>query len=162
MVAQISIHEFRARLKANTKIGNPEISGSPLHAFNMVGEKEKLFYGTFRENDFNITPNAILFPIPYILKGKIKSKNLNQTEILYEIVPIRFGYYWIRYFPFIAFILFNIIFIIEKSPLVVWVFFNLFIFLIGLISNLRMNYKKNYFERKFIKLFEISDKKTEL
>ncbi|AWK05023.1 hypothetical protein HYN56_12610 [Flavobacterium crocinum] len=157
MISQIGIQEFRARLKANTKIGNPKISGTPLHAFNMIGEKNKLFYGTFGENNFKITSNAILFPLPYILKGKIKSKNLNQTEISYEIIPIQFGYYWIRYFPFIAFLLFNIIFIIEKPPLSVWIIFNLFIVFIGAISNLRMYYKRKNFEIKFIKLFEISN-----
>lgn len=155
MISQIGIEEFRTRLKTNTKLGNPTISGSPLHVFNMVGEKDKLFYGILNQNDFKITINAILYPIPYVLKGKFKSKNLNQTEISYEIIPIKFGYYWNRYLPLAGFFFFNTIFIIKKAPLIVWVLCNSFILITSVISYLWMKYKKEKFEKKFIQLFEI-------
>lgn len=155
MISKIGIEEFRTRLKTNTKLGNPKISGSPLHAFNMIGEKDKMFYGIINHNDFKITKNAILHPIPFVLKGKIKSKNRNQTEISYEIIPILFGYYWIRYSPFIVFALFNIIFIIENPPIVVWIILNSLNILLGFIFNIRMNYQRKNFERNFIKFFEI-------
>lgn len=157
MTSQISIEEFRKRLKLNTKLGNPKISGSPLHAFNIIGEKDKLFFGNVNNNDFKITLNTVLHPIPFILEGKIKSKNAAQTEITYKISPIKFGYYWIRYFPFIAFLLFNTIFTIEKSPLLVYLLFNFIIIIIGSFSNFRMYYKKNKFEKKFKTIFEIVD-----
>lgn len=157
MISQIGIAEFRKRLKLNTKIGNPKISGTPFHAFNMIGEKDKKFYGRINENDFKITLNAILHPIPFILEGKIKSKNIAQTEITYKIIPIKFGYYWIRYFPVAAFFLFNTIFIIVKSPLIVYVIFNIFILIMSLISNIRMNNRKRKFISNFKKLFEILD-----
>lgn len=58
MISQIGIDEFRKRLELNTKLGNPKISGTPFHAFNMVGEKNKLFFGRLNQNDFKITSNA--------------------------------------------------------------------------------------------------------
>jgi len=158
MISEIGIEEFRTKLKTNTKLGNPKISGSPLHAFNMIGEKDKMFYGIINHNDFKITKNAVLHPIPFVLKGKIKSKSQNQTDISYEIIPIQFGYYWIRFFPFIAFALFNIIFIIENPPLIVWLLFNSLIIIIGIIFNIRMKYQRRNFERNFIKFFEIADR----
>lgn len=157
MISQIDIQEFRERLKTNTKLGNPKISGSPLHAFNMIGEKDKLFFGILNRNDFKITTNAILHPIPFIIKGKFNSTNKNQTEISYEIIPIKFGYYWIRYFPFVAFLLFNTIFIFERVPLIVFIIFNLFLTIAGLISNTIINYKKRKLVNNFKKVFEILD-----
>ncbi|WP_026729059.1 hypothetical protein [Flavobacterium denitrificans] len=157
MISQLNIEEFRKRLKLNTKLGNPKISGSPLHAFNLIGEKNKLFYGYSNQNDFKITKNAILHPIPFILEGKIKSNNLNQTEVSYKITSIKFGYYWIRYFPIIAFILFNTIFIIEKSPLLVYLSFNTFNIILGSFSNIMMSYKKRKFEKNFKTIFEIDN-----
>ncbi|MEN2412940.1 hypothetical protein [Flavobacterium mesophilum] len=126
----------------------------------MVGEKDKLFYGNINQNDFKITKNAILHPIPFVLEGKIKSKNETLTEITYVITPIKFGYYWIRYFPFIAFALFNTIFIIEKSPLLVYLLFNFFIVIIGSFANFRIFYKKKKFERAFKTIFEIQDNES--
>ncbi|WP_125719134.1 hypothetical protein [Flavobacterium ustbae] len=157
MISQIGIEEFREKLKINTKSGNPKISGTPFHVFNIAGEKDKLFFGTINQNDFKITRNATIHPIPFILNGKIKSLNKNQTEIFYEIIPIKFGYYWIRYLPIAAFFLFNIIFIIENAPSVVFIIFNLFIAVTGTIVNLLMNYKKKKFEEKFIEVFKIID-----
>ncbi|MHC0440844.1 hypothetical protein [Flavobacterium sp. 3-210] len=157
MISQIGIEEFRKRLKQNTKLGNPKISGSPLHAFNLIGEKDKLFYGYSNQNDFKITKNAILHPIPFILEGKIKSKNLNQTEVSYEIIPIKFGYYWIRYFPIIVFILSNTVFIIEESPLLVFLIFNTLNIIFSSIANIMMNYKKRKFEKNFKRIFEIDN-----
>jgi len=157
MISQIDIQEFRERLKTNTKLGNPKISSSPLHAFNMIGEKDKLFFGSINQNDFKVTLNAILHPIPFILEGKFKSKNGHQTEISYEIIPIKFGYYWIRYFPLVAFLLFNTIFIIEEAPLVVYIVFNIFLTFISLISRTVTSYKKKKLMSNFKKVFEISD-----
>lgn len=157
MISQIGIEEFRKRLKQNTKLGNPKISGSPLHAFNLIGEKDKLFYGYSNQNDFKITKNAILHPIPFILEGKIKSKNLNQTEISYKIIPIKFGYYWIRYFPIFAFVLSNTVFIIEESPLVVYLLFNTLNIIFSLIANIMMHYNKRKFEKNFKRVFEIDN-----
>ncbi|WP_417939868.1 hypothetical protein [Flavobacterium sp. RS13.1] len=156
MISQIGIDEFRKRLELNTKLGNPKISGTPFHAFNMVGEKNKLFFGRLNQNDFKITSNAILYPIPFILKGEIRYKSTNQTEVTYQITPISFGYYWIRYFPFIIFFIINIIFIIHRPPIIVCILFNSFLIIIGIISNLRMNYRKKKFEKNFQKIFEIS------
>lgn len=160
MKSQIGIEEFRERLKINIKRGNPKISGTPLHVFNMIGEKDKPFFGTIAQNDFRITTNATLHPIPFILNGKIKPLNKNQTEILYEITPIKFGYYWNRYLPITAFFLFNTIFIIEEAPSIVFIIFNLFITIAGVIVNLLMNYKKKKFERAFKKIFEIQDNES--
>jgi hypothetical protein len=157
MISQIDISEFRKRLKANTKQGNPKISGTPLHAFNMIGEKDKLFFGIINQNDFRITQNAILHPIPFILKGKFKSKNATQTEILYEIIPIKFGYYWSRYFPYFAFLLFNTVFIVKKAPFIVYIIFNSFLLIASLISRTITSYKKRKFINNFRKVFEITD-----
>ncbi|WP_343588439.1 hypothetical protein [Flavobacterium sp.] len=155
MISQIDISEFRKRLKTNTKQGNPKISGTPFHAFNLIGDKDKLFFGIVNQNDFRITQNAILHPIPFILKGKFKSKNENQTEISYEMIPIKFGYYWIRYFPFVAFLLFNTIFIVKKAPLTVYIIFNSFLLITSLISRTITSYKKRKFINNFRKTFEI-------
>ena len=156
MTSEINIEEFRKRLKLNTKLGNPKISGTPFHAFNMFGQKDKKFYGSLNQNDFQITANAILHPIPYILNGKIKPKNANQTELVYDISPIKFGYYWIKYFPIGMFIILNIIFIIQKPPIFIAVIFNLFLIIGGVILNLRINKRKRNFEKNFREIFEIT------
>lgn len=107
MISKINIVEFRERLNKNTKLGNPKIKGTPFAVISISGESDKTFFGKFDKTKFELTENATLFPTPYIISGEINPKNDTQTEINYEVKPIGFGYYWLKYMPIFGLILFN-------------------------------------------------------
>lgn len=155
MISKIEITEFRNRLKLNTKYGNPKIKGTPFVVFTAYNESEKKFYGTHNDSNFRITKNAFLDPTPYIIVGEIKSNKKNETEIKYDIKPIGFGYYWLKYFPLFAFIVFNTIFFIETESIEIIIVFNFILVLISIFIYFKTKRKKNRMENEFKEIFEI-------
>jgi hypothetical protein len=71
MISKINITEFRERLNKNTKYGNPKIKGTPFGAFYIFGESNKIFFGTYDKNKFELTKNFITQITPYIISGEI-------------------------------------------------------------------------------------------
>jgi len=155
IVSNINITEFRERLNKNTKLGNPKIKGTPFAVLTISGESEKPFFGTFDKTKFKLTENATLFPTPYTISGEINPKNDTQTEINYEVLPIGFGYYWLKYMPIFGILVFNIILYSQSAPLKVFQLMNLFIFGLIIFSRFYMWRKKNKLETNLKRIFEI-------
>ena len=155
MVSKINIVEFRERFHKNTKLGNPKIKGTPFAVLTIAGESEKPFFGTFNKTKFKLTENATLFPTPFTISGEINPKSDTQTEIIYEVKPIGFGYYWLKYMPIFGLILFNLILFIESASLKVFQIINPIIFSFILFSHFYMWRKKNKLVTDFKRIFEI-------
>jgi hypothetical protein len=75
MISKINITEFRERLNKNTKYGNPKIKGTPFGAFYIFGESNKIFFGTYDKNKFELTKNFItqITPILFLEKFNLKT-----------------------------------------------------------------------------------------
>ena len=155
MVSKINIAEFRERLNKNTKYGNPRIKGTPFAVFSISGESNKSFYGTYNKAKFELTKNSTLFPAPFIISGEINSKNNTQTEIIYEVKPIGFGYYWLKYMPIIGILMFNLVLYTQSAPFEIYTIINPIIFGFAIISRFYMWRKKNKLVTDFKKVFEI-------
>lgn len=155
MISKINITEFRERLHKNTKIGNPKIKGTPFAVLTISGESEKPFFGTFDKTKFKLTENATIFPTPFTISGEINPKNVEETEIVYEFLPIGFGYYWLKYMPIVGILIFNLILYSQSAPLKVFQIMNLFIFGLIVFSRFYMWRKKNKLETNFKRIFEI-------
>jgi hypothetical protein len=155
MVSKINIAEFRERLNKNTKYGNPKIKGTPFTVFFISGESNKSFYGTYNKTKFELTKNSTLFPAPFIIFGEFNSTNNTQTEIVYEVKPIGFGYYWIKYMPVFGILMFNLILFTESAPLNIYTIINPILFGFTIISRFYMWRKKNILITNFKKVFEI-------
>lgn len=155
MVSKINIVEFRERLNKSTKYGNPRIKGTPFSVFSISGELNKSFYGTYDKAKFEITKNSTLFPAPFIISGEINSKNNSQTEIIYQIIPIGFGYYWLKYMPIIGIPIFNLVLFTDSAPFEIYIILNPIIFGFAIISRINMWRNKNKLVTEFKKVFEI-------
>jgi hypothetical protein len=155
MISKIGVEEFNERLNKNTKYGSPRILGTPFGVFYAFGESEKIFFGTYNKAQFELTKNAIIFATPFIISGKFKSNRNRQTEISYEVKPIGFGYYWLKHFPLIAFIVFNLTFLSVSAPFEILVLMNSFIACLTLFLHFSVKRKKRKLENDFKKIFEI-------
>ena len=124
MISKINITEFRERLHKNTKIGNPKTKGTPFAVLTITGESEKPFFGTFDKTKFKLTENTTLFPTPFTISGEINPKNVVETEIVYKVLPIGFGYYWLKHMPFFGILTFNLILYTQSAPLKVYQIMN--------------------------------------
>lgn len=100
MTSEYEITEFKEKLNELTKKGYPLIKGNPFAIFS-VNFSSKPFYGNVYDSEFKITKNANLNIVPYLIIGNFK-KYGNSTKIDYKIIPMKFGYYWIRIFPIIV------------------------------------------------------------
>ena len=155
MILKISIVEFRQRLNKNTKLGNPKVKGTPFAVISKSGESDKTFFGTCDKTKFELTENSTLFPTPFIISGEINSKNEVQTEIIFEVEPIGFGYYWLKYMPVFGIFMFNLILYTQSAPLKVYQIINPILFCILIISNLYLWRKKHKLVTDFKRIFEI-------
>lgn len=155
MVSKINIAEFRERLNKNTKYGNPRIKGTPFAVFSIFGESNKIFYGTYNKTKFELTKNSTLFPAPFMISGEINTKNGTQTETIYEVKPIGFGYYWLKYMPIIGILLFNLVHYSQSAPFEIYTIINPIIFGLAIISRFYMWRQKNKLVNDFKKVFEI-------
>ena len=148
MTSKLSVSDIKNRLSHHTKIGDPQIKGTPLAIFTIFGQTGKKFYGDFDNLSFQLTKNAPLFPLPYIIQGTFRSINNSETRLSYKIKPIWFGFLWVRILPILAMIVINIVLFtqsqrIETEIILIINFFLLFMFLPIII----LNYKKKIGER---------------
>ncbi|MEO5776017.1 MAG: hypothetical protein ABIQ27_03880 [Flavobacterium sp.] len=155
MISKINPAEFSERLNKNTKYGSPRILGTPFSVFYAFGESEKIFFGTYNKTKFELTKNTIIYATPFIISGEFKSKKNNQTEINYELKPIGFGYYWLKYFPLIAFVMFNLTFYSVSESFEIVLIMNSIIAGLALFLHFSVKWKKKKLENDFIKIFEI-------
>ena len=155
MISKINSIEFIERLNKNTKLGNPKIKGTPFAITSISGESDKTFFGTFDKTKFELTENATLFPTPYIISGEINPKSETQTEINYEVKPIGFGYYWLKYIPIFGLIVFNLILYTQSASLKAYQIINPMMFSFIIFSRFYMWRKKNKLLTDFKRIFEI-------
>ena len=158
MISKLNKSDFFKRLEQNTKIGDPKIKGTPFAVFTMFGKTRMKFYGEYTNSDFRLTKNAILYPIPYIFEGTLKSKDKTTTEISLNIKPIWFGYLWIRIIPSLAFIFINHMLIIHGEDIKTEIYFLVNAFLLFMFTPILFTIRqKNKLLKDFYKIFEISD-----
>lgn len=154
--SKLTRSEFLKRINSNTKKGNPKLKGSPLASVTMFGQAEKNFYGEISGNQFRITKNGVLFPIPYILNGVYKPDKKMGIIVSYEIEKIWFGYLWIRIMPFVALVAVNAIFIFHGNNIEPIAFIPINIFLLLMFTPiLIVRHQKNRFLKRFHKIFEL-------
>lgn len=155
MISKIKIEEFRKRLNNNVQFGNPKMKGTPFQIPFLLRDSNKIFFGKYNKTKFELTKNSALFPTPFIITGDIKSKNNRQTELNYDVKPIGFGYYWLKYFPSIGVVIFNVILYIDSAPLKIFVLVNTILFGFVIFINFYMRWKKNKLLADFKKVFEV-------
>ena len=158
MKSNLTISEFRNRLKIHSKIGSPNLKSSLFGIFTMfAGGISKTFYGLFDDSAFNLTMNSTLFPPLYVIKGKYKNTN-STLNINYTIESnSKFGLLWMKFFPVFSLIGINLFFILvlKNAPIEVYISFNSFIIFMIFFSRLDMKRRKKNMEQKFIEIFEI-------
>lgn len=157
MVSKINITEFIERLKRNTKLGNPKIKGTPFAVISRPGESDKTFFGTYDKTKFKLTENATFFPTPYTILGEFNKKNNAQTEVIYEVKPIGFGYYWLKYMPVFGILIFNLVLYTQSAPLKAYQIMNPIVLCFIFFSRFYMWRKKNKLEANFKRIFEIEN-----
>ena len=155
MISKINIIEFSRNLQNNTKYGNPKIKGTPFAVFTLIGDSNKIFFGNYNKTNFALTKNATFFPTPFIISGNIKSKNNIESEIIYEIKPIGFGYYWLKYMPLVGIFIFNVIFYTESAPFEIFIIMNSILIGYIIFIHFYLLRKKNRLLTDFEKIFEI-------
>lgn len=158
MISKLNKSDFIKRLDENTKFGYPKIKGNPLALLTMFGKTRKRFYGEYTDSYFRLTKNAILYPIPYIFEGTIKTKGNTSTEISLNIKPIWFGYLWIRILPVLALIFINFMLIINGNGIETQIYILVNAFLISMFTPILVTIRqKNKLLKDFYKIFEIND-----
>lgn len=158
MISKLNKSDFIERLEQNTQIGDPKIKGTPFAVLTIFGKKRMKFYGEFTNSDFRLTKNAILYPIPYIFQGTMKSKDKTTTEISLNIKPIWFGYLWIRILPALASIFINLMLIINAGDIETEIYILVNAFLLFMFTPILFTIRqKNKLLKDFYKIFEISD-----
>lgn len=155
MNSKITIAEFRERLNKHTKYGNPKIKGTPFGVLSISRESDKIFFGIHDRNKFELTKNFVLQLTPYIISGEIQTKNNNQTEVNFEIKPIGFAYYWMKYVLIILIPVFNFILYIKAAPFEIFKIVNLVLLTMGICNYFFMKSKKTKLENDFKRIFEI-------
>lgn len=158
MISNISEDDFEKRLKSNVEFGNIKVKGIPFHMFYLLVKSDKIFFGTYGKNKFEITENfGLLFPNTYRISGDYKSKSNNQTEVNYEIKPLGFVYYWNRYMFLIAIPLFNLVlyFQAQSADSDDFVIANAVIVFFVVFTRLYMWRKKRKLEKIFGEVFKI-------
>lgn len=163
MISTYEISKFKEKLNELTKSGYPLLKGNPLGVFFSLNFSPKPFYGYVYESEFKITKNTNINVIPYLIVGKFKKK-AKFTEVTYQIIPMKFGYYWIRIIP----LLFNIIGIIALAINYSSIDFENFNYTTGLLFFLLCEFflllpllityiSKKKFEKKFLKELKIQN-----
>lgn len=157
MTSNLNRTDFIKRLEENTKIGDPKLKGTPFAIFTLFGKTRMKCYGEYSSSDFRLTKNAILFPIPYIFEGTIKSKDEKSTELSLKIKPIWFGYLWIRILPILVLIFINLMLIINSDGIETEIYFFVNVFLLFMFTPILLTIRqKNKLLKDFKKILEIS------
>lgn len=161
MNSPLSINEFRARLKLNTRIGDPKMKGSPFAVFTIFGHNKKTFYGEYDKRHFRLSSNEFMPKTPFLIEGYYKSKYNSETEINIKIEPIKFGYYWILYGPILGILFINFMLFTTRGniEIIIPILANLFS-LPMFIPSLTLKRKKKKLANEFYRLFEITEEQA--
>jgi len=62
MTSELNISDFKYRLNYHTKIGDPQIKGTPFAIFTVFGQSGKKFYGDFNNFHYHILFKGLLNP----------------------------------------------------------------------------------------------------
>lgn len=156
MESKLSLSEFRLKLKDNTEIGSPKLKLSPFGAFFTIFDgSSKPFYGLFDDKDFRLTKNYTFSPTFFIIKGRYKiRKKILTINYNIEASP-KFYLTWIKWFPIIAGVPMNLLFLSDNVPKEVFIAMNTFLVFIIFYSRWDLKRKRKNIERKFIEIFEI-------
>lgn len=112
---EVDSEKFNEFLKVNVERGTLYTKRYSLNiVFFIFTKTDKMFFGMYGKNKFEITETFEYFPNMYRISGDYKLKSNNQTEVNYELKPLGFVYYWNRYMPLIAIPLFNLILYFES------------------------------------------------
>ncbi len=157
MESNLSITEFRDKLKKFTKIGHPKLKLSPFAMFSMFGDSSKIFYGLYDNSTFSLTSNFIANPTSFILRGGYKTVN-GKLKIQYKVTP-RFKYqlYWWIFVPVLGFSFFNYTLLsnYNESSMEKLIIINSFLIFMIVYAYFDITRKKRKLEKNFIKIFEI-------
>ncbi|MTH14649.1 hypothetical protein [Flavobacterium sp. LC2016-01] len=157
MKSKLSLSEFRIRLKTNTEIGSLKVKLSTFRLFPKFGGT-KPFYGLFDDNSFRLTLNSELSSTIFVLKGKYKVVG-NVLKLDYVVEPnSKLQSIWMEYFPIVLIVAINLFFLffgkgLRRASTIV----NLFLLFITFYSRWKENRKKKKLEKKFIRIFEITE-----
>lgn len=155
MQSNLSLSEFRQRLKNNTEIGSPKAVLGQVRIFPISGTI-KSFYGFFDDNSFSLTVNSTKSSTNFVVRGKYESIN-NRLKVDYIVESTnKFQEVWAYYSPIILIVAINIFFLffargLRRATTIV----NLFLLFAAFYSRWNEERKKQKLEKKFLNIFEI-------
>ena len=159
MISELSINEFHRTLNEMTVEGTPSYKGS-FFAFFTINFSNKPFYGYVSKSEFAISKNSNIKLVPFTIRGNYK-KNGDKTEVDYEIQPIKFGNYWIKFMPISVLLISIFLFLLNinnkdfvNSQLIIFILFTLFF---SIFANVDLYLKKKNFENLFLKTLKINN-----
>ena len=159
MISELSINEFHRTLNEMTVEGTPSYKGS-FFAFFTINSSNKPFYGYVSKSEFAISKNSNIKLVPFTIRGNYK-KNGDKTEVDYEIQPIKFGNYWIKFMPISVLLISIFLFLLNinnkdfvNSQLIIFILFTLFF---SIFANVDLYLKKKNFEKLFLKTLKINN-----
>lgn len=155
---EVDSEKFNEFLKVNVQRGTLHTKRYSLNILFFIFTKtDRMFFGMYGKNKFEITETFEYFPNMYRISGDYKFKGNNQTEVSYEIKHLGFIYYWFKIIPLAMIPLFNLVFyfqvksasykdfVIANSIMICFVFFSCFYVWL----------KKRKLENIFTEVFEI-------
>jgi hypothetical protein len=158
MTSQLSISEFKSRMKYHTKTGDPILKLTPFFLFTIFTKAGKKFYGEFNDSHFELTKNAEFWPIPYIIDGNYRFKNETETELFYKIKTVKFYYWTTRIVALLTLVLVNYLFFFKSDnniQLNIIFILNLLLIPFFSVGFLIEKYMKKRMERNFKEIFRI-------
>ena len=157
-IFEVDSEKFNEFLKVNVQRGTLHTKIYSLNILFFIFTKtDRMFFGMYGKNKFEITETFEYFPNMYRISGDYKFKGNNQTEVIYEIKPLGFIYYWNRYMLLIAIPLFNLVlyFKSQSYDFDIFVIINILLFCFLVIIRIYMWLKKRKLEKIFKAVFEI-------
>jgi hypothetical protein len=155
MQSNLSLSEFRERLKNNTEFGSPKAKLGQVRVFPLSG-KMKPFFGFFDDKSFSLTVNSAKSSTNFIVKGNYKEVN-NTIKVDYNVESNnKFQQFWAYYSPIMLILAINIFFLffakgLRRASTIV----NLFLLFIAFYSRWNEERKRKNLEKKFVSIFEI-------
>lgn len=153
--SNLSLLDFRTRLKNNIEIGSLKVNLSRFRLFPIFGGV-KPFYGLFDDNSFRFTLNSATSPTIFIVRGNYKNID-NRINVNYVVEEnSKFQLLWTKFSP-VAFLVFiNIFFLffgrgLRRATTIV----SLFLLIVIFYSRWKEERKRKKLERNFIRIFEI-------
>lgn len=158
MQSKLTTEEFRKKLTELTRVGYPDIMGTPFSILLIFDFSDRKFYGTINASEFNITSNSVFSFSGHIIKGQFKDTGKGFADISYTVKPITFSYYWIRIIPLIGFLAFNTLFFYLKIQVIsVILVCNLFIGAMLSLGIYTEKQKKRELEKLFIQQLSLEE-----